>query len=586
MHKIYNQGILICCFLFLAILSRAEVPSEADFNKVAKTFTLNTDGSQEFRCSKELTLHSHPAMNSTYGETFIVYNPDFQKLVIHSSYTRMVDGTIVKTPDNAFNEVLPRFAAEAPAYNGLKEMVVTHTGLELGTTIYLDYSIITKSGFYQQLDIDEILPESSPVKEYSITITVPEKTIIAYSLTGTKGVNVVKTERKDAGQRHLIWTLKKVPAFLHEPYQPENNPNILRLSASTYSSQKDALSILNKEFTKKTYSESETFATFITDSLNDNTKKVSVILNYVLGNVAYIPVPLEISGYLVRNADEVLRSAYGTKAEKANLLATMLRAVDISAEIVTIYPSTLVSEVCGLKAIKDLLVKVTLNGHDRFLSVEANTASLLPFRGKLDRVCTLTGTTIELTSKPVITSCSYDIALSASEAVIKATIVTDSDLFPLDYSASVKQWVGTNNVQITKNENGTITITFTDCKSTNNKSGYFVYKLPEITTYTATQLNSKRNTIFEIPYLSKVTCSYNISLAQGLKLQTPEITNNIKNQAGSFELVIDQKASQIKINRSCIINTQHILPDIYKDFWVLFNACEAPQGRELLIEAK
>ena len=80
-------------------------------------------------------LHCTLSMNSTYGESFIVYNPDFQTLKIHSSYTRQKDGTIVKTPDNAFVEVLPRFAADAPAYNQLKEMVVVHTGLELGATI-------------------------------------------------------------------------------------------------------------------------------------------------------------------------------------------------------------------------------------------------------------------------------------------------------------------------------------------------------------------------------------------------------------------------------------------------------------------
>ena len=59
----------------------------------------------------ELTLFTHAAMNGLYGESFIVYNPAYQELKIHESYTRQKDGKIVKTPENAFVEVLPAAAA-------------------------------------------------------------------------------------------------------------------------------------------------------------------------------------------------------------------------------------------------------------------------------------------------------------------------------------------------------------------------------------------------------------------------------------------------------------------------------------------
>ena len=71
--------------------------SEAEYKKLAKTWTLNADGSQEFRYDMELTLFTHTAMNGTYGESFIVYNPQYQELKINSSYTKQKDGTIIKT---------------------------------------------------------------------------------------------------------------------------------------------------------------------------------------------------------------------------------------------------------------------------------------------------------------------------------------------------------------------------------------------------------------------------------------------------------------------------------------------------------
>ena len=88
--------------LLLSMTLTAQAAPEARFGKLSKTYTLHADGSQELRVQKELTLYTHAAMNSLYGETFIVYDPQYQQLEIHDSYTRQKDGTIVRTPDNAF----------------------------------------------------------------------------------------------------------------------------------------------------------------------------------------------------------------------------------------------------------------------------------------------------------------------------------------------------------------------------------------------------------------------------------------------------------------------------------------------------
>ena len=44
-------------------------------------------------------------------------------------------------------------------------MVVVHTGLELGATIYLDYTLTSKPGYLPELDIYNELLQTSPVKE-------------------------------------------------------------------------------------------------------------------------------------------------------------------------------------------------------------------------------------------------------------------------------------------------------------------------------------------------------------------------------------------------------------------------------------
>ena len=212
----------------LYAISNGYAQSEADFIRLVKEFTYKPNGEFEFHYNKILKLKTHKAFNSLYGETFVVYNPDFQELKINESYTRQADGTLIQAPQNAFNEVLPSTAADAPAYNHIKEMVITHTGLELGATIYLDYTLYSKPSFLSTPDIDEVLQELSPVKEYVLIVNIPENQELHYTLSDSK----VKPEiTVKEGMKSYRWKLKNIPAAISEPYQRSNKYDVPRLIA-------------------------------------------------------------------------------------------------------------------------------------------------------------------------------------------------------------------------------------------------------------------------------------------------------------------------------------------------------------------
>ena len=87
--------------------------SDAQYISLLKEYTLNSDGSMDYRYIKEQKLITYRAFHNLYGETFITYNPFFQKLTVNKCFTVMADGKTVETPSNAFNEILPSFAAGA-----------------------------------------------------------------------------------------------------------------------------------------------------------------------------------------------------------------------------------------------------------------------------------------------------------------------------------------------------------------------------------------------------------------------------------------------------------------------------------------
>ena len=82
----------------------------------------------------------------------------------------------------------------------LREMVVTHTGLEKDAVIFLDYTIKTKPGFLPGFGDMFVIPESSPIKKYKISIVIPEGIKLLHGIFNY-GINPAL--KKSGGDRHL-----------------------------------------------------------------------------------------------------------------------------------------------------------------------------------------------------------------------------------------------------------------------------------------------------------------------------------------------------------------------------------------------
>ena len=88
-----NIIILLFSLTLSSSLLSQQPESDAVYEKIIKEYTLHEDGSMDFRFYKKLKLNTHFSFNRLYGETFIVYNPNFQDLKIKKAIV-----TQVKTP--------------------------------------------------------------------------------------------------------------------------------------------------------------------------------------------------------------------------------------------------------------------------------------------------------------------------------------------------------------------------------------------------------------------------------------------------------------------------------------------------------
>lgn len=544
----YKYAFLLCLLLMATTAFGA---SEAEYKKLAKTWTLNADGSQEFRYSMELTLFTHTAMNGTYGESFIVYNPQYQKLKINTSYTRQKDGTIIRTPDNAFVEVLPHAAADAPAYNHLKEMVVVHTGLELGATIYLDYTITSQAGYLPEVDVFEELLQSSPVKEYSLTIVTPKEKTLAYTLAGNNPRPKVKEE---TGVQTTTWTLRNLPAASRAPFVAVSNGDVPFLAATTYASEEAALATLYKQFNPTDDLQLTTLAESIIEGKTNNEEKLKALITFVSENIAYSPLTLEQTGYRLRPAADVLSSAYGTAAEKANLLVGLLNGAGfklMTQPMATYRVSA--DKGLALKAIDRLYAYCSVDGEGYYFSLSSSP-----------------------TSRPQLMDLSHTPLYSLQTGKPVAVAVPTAEEYGIrgDYKISFEK----GNAMISGNESvGNVLMPYFKTGNSERKqesplqaeNGYATLSLPE-SAYAFSRLpygkmNSRRKENLLLPRPVSEVYTYTIECPENMELRTPETDKTIRNTAGSVTFSIKKDGRAATVSRSLELNKQLHTPAEYKE---------------------
>lgn len=328
--------------IFLACISSIAFSQETDavFKKIRKEHIMHPDGSIEFKYYKELTLLTPYAFNRMYGETFVIYNPDFQKLKVHQAYTIMKDGRKVVVPENAYNIVLPRAVANYPAYNQMQEMVITHTGLEVGATIYLEYSVITEPYFIKEMMGTEILSEGVPVDNYEVVLTVPARRGVYHRLIN--GEQKVE-ESNDGEYRSYKWSFENLGQRAYEQAAPAAYDLAPSICFSTYPDIPTALMALNANKAMDDQLPSDLLKK-VNLWKKEAKSKLALALNiqkYMVHNISSKHFPLSWHNYEIQTPTQVWNANIGNDLEKTTLLSKTLQTAGFDVKIVGFMSETL-----------------------------------------------------------------------------------------------------------------------------------------------------------------------------------------------------------------------------------------------------
>ncbi|MBQ8703523.1 MAG: DUF3857 domain-containing protein [Bacteroidales bacterium] len=297
---------------------------DAVYKLLRQEWTVNADGTSDYHYRHEVQILRNRALvaYADKGETFVVYNPELEELTVNEVYTLQKDGTRVEMPQNAFVYQLPSQCADCGRFNHLRELAMVHTGMELGCTIVVDYTI---HRHYSLLNQTLDLVRECPVERLEVSVRVPGTQELNVRLADPE-VFVFKptVEQTDSS---LTLTAINVPQSYVDSYLPVKE--LLYPMLHFYNGVPE----FAPAFDRQGLSMAKDVAYKLIDSRNAR-ENIVAIQNYVIDNIHLNDIEPAKLGYVHSTAAEVWQTGCGTATDKAVLLAAMLNEVGYSARVI------------------------------------------------------------------------------------------------------------------------------------------------------------------------------------------------------------------------------------------------------------
>jgi len=306
-------------FLFIAALltTVALAGSSAVILKENVIYTISTDGKVTKHVHQVIKLNT-PTSYRAFGEWFHTFDPALEEVRIINSQTTQKDGTRVQTPENGILIQSPFATRNSPDFSHMRELMVSHTGLEPGSVIDFEYVITDKRAFRKK--IKEDMAGYFPLLEKTVTIK-------------GKGLGKVFVNGPIANVKNHTFTVKNVPAMIlsHRFSQASDTPFI-------YLELNDPIPILKTAFEESGYSDdAKALAQYL--KLNESTPDCEIIdcvLSLVNKRLSTVRLSAENTGFSVRGVKQIYTSGYATDMEKAFLAHATLKHFNIHHSIIAL----------------------------------------------------------------------------------------------------------------------------------------------------------------------------------------------------------------------------------------------------------
>ncbi|HEY2081239.1 MAG TPA: DUF3857 domain-containing protein [Verrucomicrobiae bacterium] len=316
------------------------------------------------------------------AEVKIPYNPACQEVKIISAVVTSKSGARQEISAGEINVMDEGWNSGAKRYTGGKVLVASLPGMDIGSTIEVEYEITehdmpSLSGF-------ELFQFPDALDKKSLRVTAPTGVPIHQFVSGEKGV-VQEKRKTEGGTEAVDWQAANVKALPSEAELPPAwtfDPGVeffIGSPADYWKSLNDAMVAHSKKSAK-----AAELARQLTSSTKSKLDAARAIRDFVAENIrlagpSFATLPLsELS-----DADTTLSDGYGHGADRAILIHAMLSAAGFQPEFVM---ASFLPPVSGITKIahnvplpedfETALVRISVDGDDFYLNDSDQYAQL------------------------------------------------------------------------------------------------------------------------------------------------------------------------------------------------------------------
>ncbi|PLX18424.1 MAG: hypothetical protein C0597_06280 [Marinilabiliales bacterium] len=603
MKRIYIISLIIVSLISSCKDNKMEQENDAIYKSIKKIYTLNADGSIIYQYQHRLKYITHLSFNRLYGESFIVYNSEQQELKINKAETKMVDGKIVPSPENAFNEILPHLASGVPAYNHLREMVVTHTALEPGCIVDFDYELKSNPDYLPFLSENLVLNERVPIENLEIIVNIPENIELNYKLINAEGEPIVS---HNEGLIQYKWTFKNSGINIREPNQSHDQSFLPRLILSTANVENAFSNICSQDDLKLT-SDIEFILRNRIFGIKNSVKMIQEFKKIVVNELKDFNIPMEYSGYKIRPLIEVWNSGGGTQIEKTFLLNEFIKYIGFESEIVIAIPPSFYDKNVGcIKDFGNFYVLAHIDGEDILLATNPDQPNNLLFELKDYGFLNLEGSSINLPdfidNTESIVSVNGSLKLNKSgdltgDAIIKVQGIKNPYLNYLANVKSAKEVAASvfssnsiidfNVVDFDQNKSEVET-KIEEKEIWKNQGDYYFFELPAsmygLKGEHLPALLNERQTPLKLSYPVNESYDFSIAIPEGYNFISPSVNKELRNEIGSVKIEISSNENLIHAVKSLKINTDEISPAEYANLKSILDIWNKKNYNEIILK--
>jgi hypothetical protein len=263
------------------------------------------------------------------GDLDVSYAPPEEEVEFLDCEVRRPDGTFARLNPDAVVEAGERAVAD---FQFGRRKYFSLPGVEPGAVLRVRYRSQWKRFPLPQVSMEFPIREALPILHSAVQVRIPKEVPFHFAFEEMTAPDPV-IEQSGYGTTYR-WSFRGLPAWRSEvlaaPRQPQLRFSTFRdwaAFAEWYGRIARMADTLTPEL--------ETHAKALTRQAKTDRDKVIALYHYVVA-MRYVAVPLGVNSLRPHAAQNVFRNQFGDCKDKANLFNTLLRAVDIPADLVLV----------------------------------------------------------------------------------------------------------------------------------------------------------------------------------------------------------------------------------------------------------